>query len=420
MQRNGFPRDEQEMHTMIGAEIKIAENYLRNTQHDGFSGKLLKLFDEEHACAVMEFHRQVSGYRPTPLVPLPMLAKRLGIKALYIKDESGRFGLKAFKGLGGVYAMFHMICETLSLDPESVTIEDLSRSPYQEQIAEMNFVTATDGNHGKGVSWAAKFFGAAAHVYMPKGTVPARAQAIREAGNADVEVTELSYDDCVRLAKERSERNGWLLIQDTSWDGYEKVPLWIMQGYLTMAKEAAGQLEQAGCEKPTHVFLQAGVGAMAGSAAAYLYGHCADQEMVICCMEPHEAACIYETVQAGDGRVHTASGSGETVMAGLNCGTPCTLAWEILKEVMSFAISCDDEITLRGMRLLGRPIYPDQRIVSGESGAVGTGLLDALMTEDANQRIREKLRLNADSEVLLFNTEGDTDPDHYRRTLEET
>ena len=393
---------------------KIDKNKMdRNKIDKNKNSRYMKCFDEQQADKVRRVHEQISGFGPTSLTELPALAGRLGVKAVFVKDESSRFGLKAFKGLGGTWAMFRMICEVLGLDPEAVSPEELRHSPYHERTKDLVFVTTTDGNHGKGVSWAAAYFGVTAHVFMPEGSAPVRARAIREAGNADVVITDKTYDECVVYTRQLAEENGWLLIQDTSWEGYEKVPLWIMQGYLTMAREAAWQLEKQGFAGPTHVFLQAGVGSMAAAVAAYFKNRYGGNCPVVACAEPEAAACIYESVEAGDGEVHTASGSGQTVMAGLNCGTPCTVAWDILKECMDYAIVCDDELTLRGMRLLGRPLPGDERIISGESGAVTAGILDAVMSEEDCVSVRNALGLNAGSVVLLFSTEGDTDPEHY-------
>jgi diaminopropionate ammonia-lyase family len=170
------------------------------------------------------FHESLDGYAPTPLLSLPGLAAKLGLGAVFVKDESGRFGLKAFKGLGGSYAVFRAACERTGLDYEKTTQEDLRRPDIREKLAGVEFVTATDGNHGKGVAWAASGLGCRAHVYMPRGSVPARAEAIRAAGAYEVEITELCYDDAVRYAADKAEKNGWVLVQDTSWQGYEKVP----------------------------------------------------------------------------------------------------------------------------------------------------------------------------------------------------
>ena len=364
-------------------------------------------FSRGETANVRRVHAMIPG-GPTALVPLPELAARLGVRAVAVKDESTRFGLKAFKGLGGVYAMFRMLCEALGLDPEQATLDDLRQPPHVGKIREMHFATTTDGNHGKGVSWAAGVFGCKAHVFMPRGTVEVRAQAIRDAGSAEVTVTDMAYDDCVAWTREKAEQEGWRLIQDTSWPGYERVPLWIMQGYTTLFFEAMDQLKSLGHPRPTHLLLQAGVGAMAGAIAGAALADCPEPP-VIATVESGEVACFHESFLAGDGLPHKAAGSGETIMAGLNCAVPCTLAWELLSGCAAGGFACSDDVTERGMRLLAK-----SGVVSGESGAVTAGLLDGL-SEDA--ALRGALGLDGDSVVLLISTEGDTDPENYRRIL---
>ena len=404
-------------------------------------------FSYEETEIVRRLHRQVPGFAASQLKSLSVRAAQLGVKALLVKDESSRFGLNAFKGLGGIYAVFRVICRELELDPAKTTMEDLRQEPCAGRIREMVFATTTDGNHGKGVSWAAKVFGAKAYVYMPVGTVPVRAQAIRDAGSAEVTITDMHYDDCVAWTAQKARENGWHLVQDTSWEGYEEIPLWIMQGYTTMYFEALEQMRAMGYEAPTHIFLQAGVGSMAAAVAAAAMseehrrranidsadiceqtdGHpgtaAASTEHgiflkpVITTVESTEAACFYDSFEKGDGQPAAAHGSEQTIMAGLNCSVPCTLAWEILGKCSAGGFACADEVTCRGMRLLAHPAGTDPAIVSGESGAVTTGLVDTLLSDPGYEDIVRELHLNKDSVILLFSTEGDTDPENYRRIV---
>lgn len=270
----------------------------------------------EATANVRRIHRGLDCYQPTPLVRLDGMAKALGVKAVFVKDESHRFGLKAFKGLGGIYALTCVVCRELGLDPETTTFADLQSPALREQVSRMVFVTTTDGNHGKGVAWAAGQLGCEAHVYMPKGSSRLRAQAIREAGRAEVVITDLCYDDAVRYAARMATEKGWHLVQDTSWEGYEEIPKRIIQGYTTMAAEAAGQLAEAGFDRPTHVLLQAGVGAMAGGVLGYLAGRWEGRRPVFGIVEPEEVACIYRSAQLADGDPHAATGSGETIYGG--------------------------------------------------------------------------------------------------------
>ena len=373
------------------AMIQYAENRNRH-------GVDISSWTRQATKNVRRVHRMVPGYQETPLRPLNDLADRLGVRAVLVKDESGRFGLKAFKGLGGVYAMFRILCRELGLDENSATLDDLKTPEMQSRISGMTFATTTDGNHGKGVSWAAALFGCRSIVNMPKGTVEVRAEAIRQAGNAQVTITDMKYDDCVAWTAEQAEKNGWFLIQDTSWDGYEEIPFWIMQGYTTLIYEIAEKIEAA----PTHLLLQAGVGSMAGAVAAAAREKWKDVRIYT--VEPTEVACFYESFEKADSLPHMATGSGNTVMAGLNCALPCKLAWELLSGLAEGAFACEDEVTENGMRLLAGQNPP---IVAGESGAVTTGILPEMAKQ------RRLTGLDPDSVILVINTEGDTDPEHW-------
>lgn len=363
-----------------------------------------------------DFHHTMPAYAPTPLVSLPGLAARLGVKGVYVKDESPRFGLNAFKGLGGSYALARTIARELGL-PETVAFSDLRQPSVRGKVAEMVFVTTTDGNHGRGVAWAAKELGSTAHVYLPAGSAPVRAQAIREAGAAEARILDLDYDDAVRYAARMAEERGWHLVQDTSWPGYEDVPAWIVQGYATMAREAAEQLTAAGIQRPTHVFLQAGVGAMAGGVLGCLADRYRDEPPVFAIAEPETIPCIYASALAGDSLPHPVKPTGQTIMAGLNCGEPCTLTWPVLRDLASWYFACPDAVAEEGMRLLGRPPAGDPAVVSGESGGVTAGLLARLATWPDLTGLRQRMGLDGNAVVLLFSTEGDTDPDHYRQVL---
>ena len=393
----------------------IETRYAENT-YTGKAGLQLSGFSYPETQDVRRLHRMIPGYSQTALVSLSGLAEKIGVRAIFVKDESARFGLKAFKGLGGIYAMYRIICRELGLDPETVTFSTLLEEPWQEKIRDMTFATTTDGNHGKGVSWAAGVFGCKAYVYMPKGTVPVRARAVRDAGNAEVTITDMLYDDCVIDTKNRAERNGWFLIQDTAWPGYEQIPTWIMQGYTTLYYEALDQMKTYGYERPTHIFLQAGVGSMAGAIAAAACTVPGDNPKIMT-VEPDEVACFYESYLANDGKPHKASGNSKTIMAGLNCAVPCSIAWDLLKETAVGGFACPDEVTEKGMRRLALPIGSDTPIVSGESGAVSAGLLETLMSDKDYLGLREQLKLGSDSVVFLISTEGDTDPDNYRKVL---
>lgn len=391
--------------TKTGIRILKNENY-RNDDLPAFLG-------EAAVSHIRRFHETVPGYRATPLARLDALAAKLGVKHIYVKDESKRFGLNAFKGLGGIYAVTRVLCQELNLDINQVTFEALKTPEIKKKIKDTVFITATDGNHGRGVAWAASQYGCKSYIYMTKGTAQSRVDAIKAAGAEDVIVTDMNYDDTVRLAARLAEENGWKLTQDTAWDGYEEIPEWITQGYTTMAAEILDQLRLDGITRPTHLFLQAGVGSFAGSILGYFANRFGGQPPVTAIVEPVNVACVFESALASDGKPHAVPGIQETIMAGLNCGEPCLTTWRILRDLSSYYAACPDYVTAKGMRTLANPLGNDPKIVSGESGAVGLGLLALLMEQDELSDVRGLMGFNEDSVVLLISTEGDTDPVGY-------
>ena len=363
---------------------------------------------------VNAFHRSFPGYEPTPLLNLKSLAGALGVKSLHVKDESKRFELNAFKVLGGSYAIGNYIANKLGMDISELDFERMTGSDIRSKLGEVTFVTATDGNHGRGVAWTANRLKQKCVVYMPKGSSPERLNNIRELG-ADASITDFNYDDAVRLANKGVTENGWVLIQDTAWDGYEDIPRWIMQGYTTMGFEIINQLDG---EIPTHIFLQAGVGAMAGAMAGFFSDYYkGDKKPVITILEPNKADCIFRTAEATDGRLHCVKGDMDSIMAGLCCGEPCTIGWEILRDYADNFVSVPDSIAAKGMRILGNPLGNDVRVISGESGACTTGFVAELMQNDSLKQIREQIGLNDESSILCISTEGDTDRNNYRRIV---
>jgi len=373
----------------------------------------VKDFGFENAKKVNAFHSSFPEYSITPLVRLSNLAKEIGLKSIYVKDESFRFGLNAFKVLGGSYAIGSYIADKLGIDISELTYENLISKELRDSLGDITFVTATDGNHGRGVAWTANRLKQRSVVYMPKGSAPERLDNILALGS-DALITDLNYDDAVRLANENAKKYGWVMVQDTAWAGYEDIPHRIMQGYTGMAYEAIGQLNG---ERPTHVFLQAGVGAMSGAITAFFADYYKENRPVIIIVEPEKADCIFRTATADDGKLHYVKGNMDSIMAGLCCGEPCTIAWDILKEYADCFISVPDVFAAKGMRVLGNPLKGDERVISGESGAVGIGLVTELMQNEAFAGIRDALKLNENSSVLCFSTEGDTDRENYKRIV---
>ena len=208
-----------------------------------------------------------------------------------------------------------------------------------------------------------------------------------------------------------------MVVQDTAWEGYEEIPAWIMQGYGTMAAEAARQLRQEEIGRPTHVFVQAGVGSLAGAVVGYFTNLFPNDPPKFIVMEAKAADCLYQGAVAGDGSPRIVTGDLQTIMAGLACGEPNIIGWDILRNHVSAFLSCPDWVSARGMRMLAAPLRGDPAVISGESGAVGMGVIDAIMTDDTYKDLRQALELDRNSHVLMFSTEGDTDPENYRKIV---
>ena len=387
--------------------IKIAINRHASGKAD------IAAYGMETAKKARAFHSSIPGYAPTPLRELRCLAESMNVAGIYVKDESRRFDLKAFKVLGGSFAIGSHIASLMGEDISTMPYERMCGDEVRERLGEQCFVTATDGNHGRGIAWTASKLKQKSVVYMPEGTAVERLENIRKLG-ADADITDETYDDCVRRAARDAEKHGWLLVQDTSWDGYERIPGLIMQGYTTMALEA---VEQLGDKRPTHVFLQAGVGSMAAAVAAFMANYYGAERPKIIIVEPHTADCHYLTVAADDGRLHTISGGMDSMMAGLCCGEPCPIAWEILREYGDAFASIPDSAAASAMWRLAHPLGTDPVTVSGESGAAGIGLALALLGEE-NSELKKLLEIDESSVLLCFSTEGDTDRENYKKITE--
>lgn len=363
----------------------------------------------ENAKKVQAFHASFPVYKETPLAVLRETAGLLGIDNIYVKDESYRFGLNAFKVLGGSYAIGNYLAQKLGKTISEMPYERLVSEEVRKELGDITFVTATDGNHGRGVAWTAGRLRQRAVVYMPKGSAAERLENIRAEG-AEASITDLNYDGAVRLANRQAQEKGWVMVQDTAWEGYEDIPQWIMQGYGTMGYEAYTQLP----EKPTHIFLQAGMGSMAGAVAGFFAGVYGKDRPIITIVEPDKADCIFRTAKAADGRLHFVTGDMDTIMAGLACGEPCSIGWNVLKDYADYFISCPDYMAAQGMRILGNPAAGDSRVIAGESGAAAFGCVSEILRNPRYAQIKERLKLNKTSRALFFNTEGDTDRENYR------
>jgi len=354
------------------------------------------------------------GYAPTPLVSLPNLAQQLGVAEILYKDERGRFGLGSFKALGGAYA----VANVLRLKVQQahglaqVSSKQLLSGAYQDLIGRSTVTCATDGNHGRSVAWGARLFGCKCVIYVHETVSQGRRDAIAQYG-AEVQEVKGNYDDAVRFAATTAAAEGWTVVSDTSYTGYRDIPLDVMHGYGVMASEIVTQMSSG--RPPTHVFAQAGVGALASAVCANFWLQWGVQRPLFIVTEPTEADCVYKSLEAGQRTV--VEGSLDTVMAGLACGEVSELAWEILQGGTNVAVKVDDAYALEAMRRLARPQKGDPAIVAGETGGVG---LAALLAARDHAHIHELLKLDAQSRVLLLGSEGDTDPVIYQQVVGQT
>lgn len=369
----------------------------------------ISFFNVEEAGKARKFHNTFSMYQETPLVSLQSLAEKLQVKSIYLKDESKRFGLNAFKVLGASYAIANEIGRRIGKEITELSAESILSKETKEKIGDITFVTATDGNHGRGVAWTANKLGQKAVVYMPKGSALERLENIRAEG-AEAEITDMNYDDAVRLAQKMAEEKGWIVVQDTAWEGYEDIPRWIMQGYTTMGHEIMEQIP----EKPTHIFLQAGVGSMAGAMTGFFSNLYKEDKPIIVIVEPAKADCLFQTAKADDGKLHTVTGDMDTIMAGLACGEPCTIGWDVLKGYADAFIRCPEYAAADGMRILASPVKGDTAVTAGESGAAAFGCMANILMDADLAEWKKLLKLDGNAKILCISTEGDTDQKNYQ------
>ena len=378
--------------------------------------KAKEMFPISRARDARKFHTQIPGFRMTPLASLPNLAALLGLGGIYVKNESARLELRSFKVMGGSYAVYRLIRQILGREDEDLSFAYLTSDECHRLLEGTVLCSATDGNHGRGLAWACRELRLPCKIYVHSETSQPRIDAIKKYG-AEVTVVKGNYDDAVRKAAEDAKANGWYVVSDTSWPGYEKIPTWIMQGYTSLMLEVQEQFAALGITKPTHVFVQAGVGAMAASVVGFYSALFPEDPPIFVVVEPDKAACIYESIAAGDGKCHSVLGDLDTIMAGLACGDPSPVAFEILRDNADIFLAVPDNVAARGMRILGVPLAGDPMVVSGESGAVPLGTLFALMTDEIAPDLKAALKLDKDSIVFMVNTEGNTDPVEFRRIL---
>jgi diaminopropionate ammonia-lyase len=345
----------------------------------------------------LDFHRRLPGYEPTPLREVPSLAADLGLSRLWVKDESSRLGLPAFKMLGASWATYRLLLARLAAlgvdEPDWTTIDELRRA--LEPLGALTLTAATDGNHGRAVARMARLVGYGARIFMPAGTVDARIEGIESEG-ATVTVVDGTYDDAVR-ASAAEAADDVLVVSDTSWEGYTEVPRWVIDGYDTIFREVD---EQLGGTQPDLAFAQMGVGAL---TAAVVDRYAAGSAIVA--VEPINAACGLRSAEAG--HPVEVPGPHDSIMAGLNCGNVSIVAWPTVFAGVDVFVAVDDDAAERAMRDLAAV-----GIVAGETGASGLAGLRALADAGGAGDVGV-----AGRSALVICTEGATDPDAYKRIV---
>lgn len=360
----------------------------------------------------MQTIRSWPGYAVTPLLTLTGVAKAAGLQEIYYKHEESRFGLGSFKALGGAYAVFKLLARLIrEKTGQELTERELLSGAYRHITQHITVTTATDGNHGRSVAWGAQQFGCKSVIYIHSHVSEGRKRAI-EAYGATVVRIKGNYDDSVHQAQKDADANGWFVISDTSYPGYTSVPKDVMLGYCVMVEEA---LEQMAPQRPTHVFLQCGVGAVAAAVAGYFWEAWGKDRPKIIVVEPDRADCLYQSVKVG--KPVAVTGELDTMMAGLACGEVSILAWDILNLSADVFMAIPDEAAMDTMRLLASGEAGDAPLVAGESAVAGlSGALMAL----ADAECKAALDLGPHSRVLIFGTEGATDPELYTRIVGKT
>ena len=388
-------------------DILAVENCFRDRKQSGTS---VPPPDQD----VLDIHRAIPGYDPTPLYSLSGLAEHLGIGNILVKDESYRFGLNAFKALGASYGMYRVLKQRAEM---TLSPRELFAGTHPISDEPLTFAAATEGNHGRAVAWAARMLGMNAVIFAPADASQSRLDNIRAQG-AEVRLVKGTYDDAVKQAAQESAAHDWQVIADFGYDEYLEIPPWIESGYSTIFVEIASQIEQEGWSFPGVVMLQAGGGCFAAGAIRAIR-HLWKTQPRIACVEPVEAACMLASTRSRTGEGTPATGKLNTICAGLNVPTPSLTSWPTLRSEVDVFLAIEDERVEDAMRHLYHPLGSDEKIISGESGAAGLAGMIALFGADQLETIRDTLGLNAESTVLVISTEGDTDPEFFRHIVGE-
>ncbi len=362
--------------------------YTEFTENKNYSFNKKEILNSLTSKEINDAYNSISkweGYSPTPLLSLNKLSKELNLNKIFYKDEHKRFDLKSFKALGGAYA-----------------VEKVTKGNKDIVVA-----TATAGNHGRSVAWGARRLGLNCKIFISEFVSDARGKAMVKLG-ADVIKVKGNYEKSLMECIKQSTENNWQIVQDVAWKDYMIVPKYTMAGYTVMMKEIVDQIQN---EKITHIILQAGVGGMAAAMVAGIARYL-DHVPAITVVEPDSAACVLESIKTG--KIEKIDIVRESLMGGMSCGEVSMVPWEILKNSVNYCISLPDDDIAKTMKLLGNSSFSDQKIIAGENSAPG---VISLITSCEDQSIKEKLKLNDKSNVLVFGCEGDTDQEMYQKLI---
>ena len=358
------------------------DNYLFN------KNKILNTLSKKDIDSAYSSISSWEGYSPTPLINLNKISKELNLNKIFYKDESKRFNLKSFKALGGAYAV-----EKVSEDKKDIVV-----------------ATATAGNHGRSVAWGAKRLGLKCKIFISDYVSNSRGQAMAALG-ADVIKVKGNYEKSLIECIRQSTENNWQIVQDVAWKDYMLIPKYTMAGYAVMMKEIMNQIQN---NMITHIFLQAGVGGMAGAMIAGIARYL-DNVPITVIVEPDSAACVMESIRTG--KIEKINIKRESLMGGMSCGEVSLVPWEILKDSAKFCLSLPDDDIAKTMKLLGNASFSEEKIIAGENSAPG---VIGLISSCENETVKEKIQLNKDSNVLLIGCEGDTDQEMYQKLISES
>ena len=367
-----------------GHQWKYSE-FLDNKNYSFDKKQILNSLSEQEIDDAYSSISKWEGYAPTPLISLNKLSKELNLNKIFYKDENKRFDLKSFKALGGAYA-----------------VEKITKGNKDIIVA-----TATAGNHGRSVAWGARRLGLKCKIFISEFVSDARGQAMTDLG-ADVIKVKGNYEKSLIECIKQSTENNWQIVQDVAWKDYMQVPTYTMAGYTVMMKEIVDQIDN---EKISHIILQAGVGGMAGAMVAGIARYL-DNVPVTMVVEPDSAACVLESLKTG--KIEKIDIKRESLMGGMSCGEVSLVPWEILKNSVKHCISLPDDDIAKTMQLLRNASFSDEKIIAGENSAPG---VISLITSCEDEKIKEKIGLNKDSNVMLIGCEGDTDQKMYQKLI---